>query len=624
VALRKFVADVFAAHLPVSLSHELQPEDFHLRIKDSEDRFAAEIVDSFRPFASDDVIAHIRNGKCVDILNDTFGQFLADSFTEEKELGQYLTPTEVVRFMVGLGLHSLDSGDLIKFVDPQRCAEPGLILDPSCGVGSFLAEVLRVLYAKVSTNCGEGFLPAWTRTMTSSVIVGIDKSERMIKLALSNLALFGVPAVNLHLANALVRFGPDSELTDRISGKAKLILSNPPFGAEFQGKDLCLYKLATVWAQRPVRTIDSELLFLERYVDWLAPGGVLVAIVPDSVLTNRGLFGDLRKGLARSVQVLSVVSLPTVTFGVAGTSTKTSILHLKKHDEPSLGVQKVYFAVCKNIGFDVLTRRSQRRKIVNGESDLTPILTEARGSAAPRMGKVVDISAQDARWDATYHCGLPEPIQRSLTQDNAGLLRVRHVASLSTDRVDPRGMGLETFKYIEIGDVHSENCTVHPKVINCSAAPSRARKTVEAGDVLFSTVRPERRAVGVVPPGLAGAVCSTGFAVLRCKGINSLVLAHLLRSDFANAQIMRNNAGIAYPAIDEGCLLDVVLPIKRHQLDSAGDIAEALQRAQGTVQELEEELQENLRRAMEEAHSRSHTSSSEENQVPSPTAQGGF
>ncbi len=46
----------------------------------------------------------------VDLLNDTFGQFLTDSFTDEKELGQYLTPPEVVRFMVELGLQSLLPG----------------------------------------------------------------------------------------------------------------------------------------------------------------------------------------------------------------------------------------------------------------------------------------------------------------------------------------------------------------------------------------------------------------------------------------------------------------------------------------------------------------------------------
>ncbi len=55
------------------------------------------------------------------------------------------------------------------------------------------------------------------------------------------------------------------------------------------------------------------------------------------------------------------------------------------------------------------------------------------------------------------------------------------------------------------------------KSIPCDEAPSRARKLVAAGDVLISTVRPERKAIGVVPADLDGAVCSTGIAVLRPK-----------------------------------------------------------------------------------------------------------
>ena len=111
----------------------------------------------------------------------------------------------------------------------------------------------------------------------------------MIKLALTNLALFGIPSVNLHLANSLRRFRNEAEITNQLSGRVKLILTNPPFGAEFSGDDIELYKIATNWSKRSLKSVDSEVLFMERYIDWLAPNGVLVAIVPDSILTNRGL-----------------------------------------------------------------------------------------------------------------------------------------------------------------------------------------------------------------------------------------------------------------------------------------------------------------------------------------------
>jgi type I restriction-modification system DNA methylase subunit len=116
----------------------------------------------------------------------------------------------------------------------------------------------------------------------------------------------------LHLANSLARNGTDAKLTDSLNGKVRLILTNPPFGASFQGNDLMQYKVATQWARRFPGRLDSEILFIERYLDWLAPGGQLVAIVPDSILTNKAVFEELRRGIAKDIELCTVVSLGRV------------------------------------------------------------------------------------------------------------------------------------------------------------------------------------------------------------------------------------------------------------------------------------------------------------------------
>ena len=64
-----------------------------------------------------------------------------------------------------------------------------------------------------------------------------------------------------------------------------------------------------------------------------------------------------------------------------------------------------------------------------------------------------------------------------------------------------------------------------------------------------------------------------------------MTLAYLLKSDFVISQIMRNNIGIAYPAIDEGCLSDVLLPIKPDDLD-------ALKESSDTMLDLEKKLED--------------------------------
>lgn len=565
--LKNFVYKIYSQHLPVSLAYTLKTSDFSLRLKDSENVFADEIISCFDCISNPEFSMEFSGPDGTDVLNDIFGQFLADSFVDEKELGQYLTPTEIVRFMTRLGINSLSRQNFELLCHPKNCSGFGIILDPSCGVSSFLTEILKSLHAEVFKRHGSDGANDWVNEMVRSVLVGIDKSERMIRLSLTNLALFGSPAANLYFANSLARQGQEAEIMTNLEGKVKLILTNPPFGAEFPRTSLTEYKVASEWPHRIPKTLDSEIIFLERYLDWLTPDGTLTAIVPDSILTNRGIYQDLRAGLSPQVELRSVISLPPVTFGAAGTTTKTSVLHLIKR---ARGVRRdrVYFSICRHVGYEVTTRSSQRKKVSNGLNDLVDILPEASREREPRMGRLVNVSPYIPRWDATYHSGLSNEILDRIENSRKTDVFVRDVAILSTTRVDPRRSDASSvFSYIEIADVDSTTLGITSKTVQCNQAPSRARKLVRTGDLLVSTVRPERKTIGVVPEELDQAVCSTGFAVLRCKGIEPTVLARLLQSDFANEQILRNNIGIAYPAISEECLLGVLLPVLKKDMN---------------------------------------------------------
>jgi hypothetical protein len=369
-----------------------------------------------------------------------------------------------------------------------------------------------------------------------------------------------------------------------LAGKARLILTNPPFGASFQGNDLVKYKIATQCARRFPGHLDSEILFMERYLDWLAPGGQLIAIVPDSILTNKAVFEELRRGIANDIELCTVVSLPSVTFGVAGTNTKTSILHLRKKSKANGSSNRTAFAICQDIGFTVATKANQRMKIVQGEGDLPRILNEIT-EPPPKSNLVRWL--EDAhvleRWDAQHHASLSAEVEQRLNLKTDEDLYVSDVAELVDERADPRRWGDKQFNYIEISDIDSQTCVVYSNSIETSVAPSRARKIVKAGDVLVSTVRPERGTVGIVGPHQDGSVCTTGLAVLRPTKIDALTLASLLKTEFVIAQLMRNNVGIAYPAIDESCLLGVLLPARREDLPK-------LRRQAAEISENEERL----------------------------------
>jgi transcriptional regulator with XRE-family HTH domain/predicted RNA methylase len=582
-ALRSCVAGAYAEGLPDGLTHELRRSDLELRLAKGEDELARDLCRAFEHLDAATVRNVLRDPITADFLNSFFGAFLADSFADERNMGQYLTPAEVVDVMVTLGFSLLG-----KTTAGWLTGEPdaGLIVDPSCGVGSFLVTAARRLISLQADAAGGAVTDTWLATLMREKIVGVDKSDRMIRLAITNFALLGVHAAPVHLANALARTGVDGALMSGLQDSVSLILTNPPFGAEFTGPDVNDYNIASRWATSKTSKVDSELLFIERYLDWLREDGVMVAIVPDSVLTNRGLYQDLRHALSSRAAVEAVISLPPATFGVAGTATKTSVLAMRKRRGRS---RRAYVALCKEVGFDVETRSSLRQKVRHERNDLVTVEAEL-GAEDPRFGRRIADLADEPRWDAWFHASLPPAIEQAMRAPSMNIVWVSDVADLVAERTDPRRYDEQVFRYIEISDVDGRHLTVTSKPTPALDAPSRARKLVRAGDVLVSTVRPERRSIGVVSSAEDGAVCSTGFAVLRPRGIHSLVLAGLLRSDFANVQLMRHNVGVSYPAIDEDCILGVLLPMRPGDIAGAEQAGDQMLRARARYEQARQSL----------------------------------
>jgi hypothetical protein len=92
-------------------------------------------------------------------------------------------------------------------------------------------------------------------------------------------------------------------------------------------------------------------------------------------------------------------------------------------------------------------------------------------------------------------------------------LAVASVAPPRRQVFDPDKAGA-VFRYIEIGDVRPD-ATVVSAELATAEAPSRATQHVKAGDVITSTVRPNRRLSAIVDSNQDGAVCSSGFVVLK-------------------------------------------------------------------------------------------------------------
>ena len=581
-ALNQFIQAAGIHHLARSNEGEdrgrLGLKRFFSPLSERDERFAQQLIQIFERDAAAFRLLHEAGRD--DLINEVFSRFMSTSFVDEKEMGQYLTPPEIARFMVEVGLHALSPAARNRFLKPHAAHKAGVILDPSCGVGSFLAETIRVLHRQVRENQSADALARWLSEFVEKRVVGIDKSERMIRLAMVNLGLFGVKAAHLRLGNALAREGQEGSLNSDLDGRVELILTNPPFGATYSGAEIAGFAIGKGRARA-----DSEVLFLERYIDWLAPGGIAVTVVPDSILVNRGTFAELRRWLRERCNVEAVFSLPQATFAAAGTSTKTSVLVLRKPDRKNVTEQLTFFGEAREVGFDVITRSGQRRRIRNSSTDLPILVAEYRGDKPASLGCRVHLAQDAERWDAAYHGGLPDGIAAVVDRPRSSLIKVSGVARLVDERVDPRRQIANEFDYIEISDVDTRTGLVGHKRLVAAEAPSRARKLIRSGDVLVSTVRPERGGVGLVPPWLDGAIASTGFAVLRCTGIHPLALVWLLKTEVVRQQMIRNNIGIAYPAISESACLDLVLPAMQGSVSSLSDAAAKLAAAQESFEE---------------------------------------
>jgi type I restriction enzyme M protein len=131
-------------------------------------------------------------------------------------------------------------------------------------------------------------------------------------------------------------------------------------------------------------------------------------------------------------------------------------------------------------------------------------------------------------------------------------------------QVSPTTLGRASFRYIDIDSVDNTALRItNPKPTPASDAPSRARKLVKGGDVLFSTVRPYLKNIAVVPPSLDGEIASTGFGVIRAdeqRALPKFLFAAVSDQRFVDAANALTS-GASYPAITESQLFEIEIPL---------------------------------------------------------------
>ena len=343
--------------------------------------FAANERINLRPETSREIVRLLQSYNLSDTSEDikgiAFERFLGRTF--RGEIGQFFTPRPIVEFMIQM----LDPGEgevicdpaagsggfLIRFFeivrqkilqsadDEYRAYEAELRKNKKMSEEK-RAKALREKYDQMQAQLDQRSPGSRIWKLANECIFGTDKNDRMARTCKMNMIMHGDGHGGIHHWNGFLNVNGIFE------SRFNIILTNPPFGSKLESDEKILandialpedveehyarrfkepYRKARAALKAAVNkpiaslfelpaaegSIKTELLFIERCLDLLAPGGRLGIVLPESVFNNPST-AYVRRFVEDRAQILAVVSLPADTFVASGATVKTSLLFLRK------------------------------------------------------------------------------------------------------------------------------------------------------------------------------------------------------------------------------------------------------------------------------------------------------
>jgi type I restriction enzyme M protein len=272
------------------------------------------------------------SGSPVDIKGRAFQNVLIPAI--RSGMGQYFTPKQVISFIV-------------QSMKPKIS---DLIMDPFCGSGHFLTESLDYVREKC------GLLDKKFHEFAFTRLHGIEKSDRMVRVAMTDMRLHGDGHSNIRCVDSLLPF---DNYPDLHPGSFDIVMTNPPFGSDLSTEAQAQLGPFEIGHGRR-SALPLEVVGLERCIQLLRPGGRLAIVLPDSILGNRGTT-FVRTWLWEKIKLRGIISLPIETFTPFGANIKTSVLIMRKleHGEDLDFDYPVFMAEVENVGHDASGRPIQ-------------------------------------------------------------------------------------------------------------------------------------------------------------------------------------------------------------------------------------------------------------------------
>jgi type I restriction enzyme M protein len=292
----------------------------------------------------------------LDVIDEAF-EYLINQ-TSKGEKGQYFTPRWVIDMCV-------------KMLNPQ---EHETLIDTACGSAGFTVHSIFKVWHDIMKS--EGVQASHLFTMEKKPprcyeyvrekVFAIDFDEKAVRVARCLNLIAGDGQTNvLHLNTLDFRRWDEwvkgEEWQDtyfegwkrlkRLAStknnyrkfKFDVLMANPPFAGDIRQSDmLASYDLAHKSNGKPESKVGRDLLFIERNLDFLRPGGRMAVVLPQGRFNN-STDKRLREFIADRCRILAVVGLEPNTFK-PHTGTKTSVLFVQKwNNDPTLG------PICKRV-----------------------------------------------------------------------------------------------------------------------------------------------------------------------------------------------------------------------------------------------------------------------------------
>ena len=267
-------------------------------------------------------------GANLKVIDEAF-EYLIPAVAKSKK-GQYFTPRNLIEMCV-------------KILDPKKNE---IIIDTACGSGGFLVHTMD------HVNRVNNFNNRQKQDYSSRSIYGFDFDEKLSKIAQAMMLISGDGKSHIYKLNSLDL--KDEEWTNAIKdldsnnllqenkdyqenldnkkyGKYlnfDVLFANPPFSGTIKERKIISEYVLGKKKNKVLKKISRDILFIERNLNAVKPGGRIAMVLPQGIFNNKTL-KHIRDYIIDNARILGVVSVNSNMFQ-PHTGTKVSIIFLKK------------------------------------------------------------------------------------------------------------------------------------------------------------------------------------------------------------------------------------------------------------------------------------------------------